>query len=71
MLWVHQDGCWGPLQQIAYWGIALVSPGFKNIISDRHISYTAIANALITQLVFGEDLMEALEEAKAVSTQFY
>lgn len=29
-----------------------------------------IANVLITQLVFSEDLMEALEEAKAVSTLF-
>ena len=28
------------------------------------------ANVLITQLVFSEDLMEALEEAKAVSTLF-
>jgi hypothetical protein len=37
----------------------------------HHISYIAVANVLITQLVFGEDLMEALEEAKAVSTQFF
>jgi hypothetical protein len=29
-----------------------------------------IADVLITQLVFSEDLMEALEEAKAVSTPF-
>lgn len=31
-------------------------------------AFVAVTNVLITQLVFSEDMMEALEEAKAVST---
>jgi hypothetical protein len=34
-------------------------------------AFPAVANDLITQLVFSEDFMEALEEAKAVSSLTY